>query len=1331
MYNHFINTSRLFALLCIVLLSSVATSSAFAVGAISQDQINAFQRLPKAQQRTMVMQLPDDQKVSIYKSLSSSQQQHLLSALSTSEKSLLMSKVGFLAKGTATTTQASPVAVAAPALSMVKKPSVIEKTAEAISKKASLKEGENAAITYPPLKQFGYSLFQGVPTTFAPATGALIPNEYVMGPGDEINVLLFGKENVELSLPVTREGIVNFPGIGPIVVSGLTFKEMKGLFELRVSQQKIGVKVNVTLGALRSIRIFVLGDVNRPGSYTVSALSTLTNALFVSGGIKPIGTLRDIELKRRGQVIANFDLYDLLLNGDTSSDVRLLPGDVIFVKPLGKTVGIGGEVRRPAIYELSTHENTIEAVLNYSGGILPTAFPEVSQIERINEHGQRTLIELDLSEASSLSKLTKDGDTVRIFSVLDQMNDIVMLSGHVRRPGGTQWRPGLRVQDVLKSMDELKFGADTDYGLVRREATPNGEVSVIRVNLKDAINDPFGPENILLSPRDQLTVFSNDNNRAPIIEGLLKELRNQARYSHPELVVSIKGSIRFPGAYPYEPEMRVSDLIRASLDVLPATDMEYALIKREHHNENRIEVFSFPLGDALKYKGQPTDVKLEPKDEVTIFKLSQDRSPLIARIVSKLEDQARYGQPASVVRINGNVKYPGAYPLESNMRVSDLIRASLDVLPATDMEYALIKREHHNENRIEVFSFPLGDALKYKGQPTDVKLEPKDEVTIFKLSQDRSPLIARIVSKLEDQARYGQPASVVRINGNVKYPGAYPLESNMRVSDLIRASLDVLPATDMEYAILHRESVNRDEVSLLPISLNDAMRTEADDANPILQPRDELLVLSLSEDRNDVIGQYVNKLRLQARHGQPELIVSIDGNVRHPGDYPLSSEMRISDLVLASLYLLPDTDMDYALLQRFSPSGLVSIVPISLNNALSQLGSKSDIKLLPKDKLMVFEKGENRQNAIEHILSSLKQQAKLGQPTLIVNINGTVKEKGDYPLTKGMRISDLLVAAGGLNEAAYSMTAEVTRRSIGEDGGFGTSHHTFNLGKAVAGDLSQNILLEPHDRLTIMQAPAWGNKNTIKITGQVNFPGIYPISEGETLTQALYRAGGVSDFGDAGGAFFSRASLRDRESRNKNRLIDQMNMDMALLQKDQASLVVPNPDGEAKATAALASMEQVIAQLNKADSLGRLVIDLPAITSNTSQDILLKDGDTLHVPQLIQEVSVQGEVMSPTSIIFTRSNTLDQYINLAGGLTSEADDKRIYIIKSNGAIVTTKSSSKQLFANTSSVSVEPGDVIMIPLDLDNMSDLTKWSNISQISYQFAITAASISALGIF
>jgi len=127
----------------------------------------------------------------------------------------------------------------------------------------------------------------------------------------------------------------------------------------------------------------------------------------------------------------------------------------------------------------------------------------------------------------------------------------------------------------------------------------------------------------------------------------------------------------------------------------------------------------------------------------------------------------------------------------------------------------------------------------------------------------------------------------------------------------------------------------------------------------------------------------------------------------------------------------------------------------------------------------------------------------------------------------------------------------------------------------------------------------------------------------------------------------------------------------------------------------------------------------------------LKDGDTLHVPQLIQEVSVQGEVMSPTSIIFTPSNTLDQYINLAGGLTSKADDKRIYIIKSNGAIVTTQSSSKQLFANTSSVSVEPGDAIMIPLDLDNMSDLTKWSNISQISYQFAITAASISALGLF
>ncbi|MCF6336406.1 MAG: polysaccharide export protein, partial [Gammaproteobacteria bacterium] len=185
------------------------------------------------------------------------------------------------------------------------------------------------------LKPFGYDLFAGVPTTFSPVTEIPIPVDYVVGPGDTVQVQLYGKENQQYELMIDREGVLQFPGIGPIAITGVRFDELKNDLQQRVKKQMPGVQIHVSLGELRSMRIFVLGDVNRPGAYTVSSLSTMTNALFVSGGVRPIGSLRNVQLKRRGKLIQQLDLYDLLLRGDTSADARMQPGDVIFVPPVG------------------------------------------------------------------------------------------------------------------------------------------------------------------------------------------------------------------------------------------------------------------------------------------------------------------------------------------------------------------------------------------------------------------------------------------------------------------------------------------------------------------------------------------------------------------------------------------------------------------------------------------------------------------------------------------------------------------------------------------------------------------------------------------------------------------------------------------------------------------------------------------------------------------------------------------------------------------------------------------------------------------------------------
>jgi polysaccharide biosynthesis/export protein len=196
------------------------------------------------------------------------------------------------------------------------------------------------------LRPFGYDLFANVPTTFAPATDIPVPADYVVGPGDTLEVLLIGQRGGQFTLTVGRDGVVDFPELGPIAVAGMRFASAKDLLEQRVAEQMIGMRANVSMGALRSIQVFVLGEAAQPGSYTVSGLSTITNALFASGGVKPIGSLRNIQLKRSGQVVRTLDLYDLLLNGDTSNDARLLPGDVIFIPPVGITVAITGEVPR-------------------------------------------------------------------------------------------------------------------------------------------------------------------------------------------------------------------------------------------------------------------------------------------------------------------------------------------------------------------------------------------------------------------------------------------------------------------------------------------------------------------------------------------------------------------------------------------------------------------------------------------------------------------------------------------------------------------------------------------------------------------------------------------------------------------------------------------------------------------------------------------------------------------------------------------------------------------------------------------------------------------------
>ncbi len=268
-------------------------------------------------------------------------------------------------------------------------------------------EGEAA------LKPFGYDLFEGVPSTFAPVSDIQVPSDYIVGPGDKLEIQLYGNEPASYSLTVERDGRINFPKLGPINLSGLTFENARAAIEQRVSKQLIGSRVSVTMGELRSIRVFVLGEANKPGSYTVSGLSTMTNALFVSGGVKKIGSLRNIQLKRNGKLITVLDLYDLLLHGDTSGDRQLLPGDVIFIPPIGPTVSVDGAVRRPAIYE-TKGEKTVADAVELAGGLSPEADEKLAQMERILPSSLHEMQNVDLTSEASRKMLLANGDKLRV-----------------------------------------------------------------------------------------------------------------------------------------------------------------------------------------------------------------------------------------------------------------------------------------------------------------------------------------------------------------------------------------------------------------------------------------------------------------------------------------------------------------------------------------------------------------------------------------------------------------------------------------------------------------------------------------------------------------------------------------------------------------------------------------------------------------------------------------------------------------------------------------------------------------------------------------------------
>ncbi len=345
---------------------------------------------------------------------------------------------------------------------------------------------------------FGLNLFKDSPTTFAPIDLAPAPLDYVIGPGDELRIQLFGNQSINRLVPVNREGNLLIPEIGVVQVSGLTFGEAKKKINSIVVASLIGVSVEISLAKIRSIQVFVLGNAFSPGAYTVSSLSNISNVLFFSGGPTKNGSLRNIEVKRSGKSIAKFDFYDLLINGNINSDIRLLSNDVLVINPTGKTVSISGAVKKEARFELKEGE-TFSDLLNFSSGFLNLANKEKITISSIANNGERVFKNYSLQQIKSAG--LNDGDEIFVHQLSNTPRNKIKIIGEIASPGSIAYEEGLSLRDLI-SPESFLESTYTPFAIIERENI-FGSKRLLRANLLSN-----NSSSVNLSPNDTIYILS-------------------------------------------------------------------------------------------------------------------------------------------------------------------------------------------------------------------------------------------------------------------------------------------------------------------------------------------------------------------------------------------------------------------------------------------------------------------------------------------------------------------------------------------------------------------------------------------------------------------------------------------------------------------------------------------------------------------------------------------------------------------------------------------------------------------------------------------------------
>jgi protein involved in polysaccharide export with SLBB domain len=541
-----------------------------------------------------------------------------------------------------------------------------------------------------PLQVFGRKLFDEVPTTFAPLDRIPVPTNYVLGPGDELLIHVWGKIDLDTRVTVDRDGQIFVPTVGTLTVAGLRYEQLQSFLHSAIATLYKDFDLNVTLGQLRSIQVYVLGSARQPGVYTISSLSTLVNALFASGGPSATGSMRHIQLRRNDQAITDFDLYDLLRRGDKSHDVQLLPGDVIYIPPAGQQVAMIGSVNEPGIYEIKSDE-TVASALADAGGATNLADQDRVLLERIENHEDRQAESFALDD-SGLKRTLRDGDLLRVYPRSPRFDNAVTLRGNVGQPGRYAWHDGMRVSDLIPNRQFLLTRdywnqqnflvperIDHPFGLAPDQFNPQTGTNVRAPTNTPVLANPQNEYNTQNGFNQQPgTIQQNGTNTQPATNGQnganIQPRINPQNGVNPQNGMNPQnGGNQQPGAnQPTEVNPQQEAIQRAETSFAAARNSEeinwdYAAIERLDQHDLSTRLVAFNLANAIDDPASTDNVVLQPGDVVTIF--SEKDIPLPV------------DKHAAFVRVDGEVNAPGIYRIGPGETLREIVKRAGGLTP--------------------------------------------------------------------------------------------------------------------------------------------------------------------------------------------------------------------------------------------------------------------------------------------------------------------------------------------------------------------------------------------------------------------------------------------------------------------------------------------------------------------------------------------------------------------------------------------------------------------------------------------------------------------------